>query len=291
MDATPLILRSLLFVPGNKANMLEKSLGFMPDVVLPDLEDSVPDAEKATARDTVRAWLPRLCEVQARVMPRVNSLETPWTRDDLKAVVMPGIYGISIGKVRVPGDIAAVSELIAERESRIGIEIGTLKLIPWLETASAIVHCYEICRASPRIVGVAFGGEDFTNDMGLERLDDERQLLYARSAFCIAARAAGVLALETPFFKFRDDAALCADSLAAKRLGFKGRFAIHPAQIRTIGECFRPSAAEIEQARRIVAAYEAAESEGRGSTSLDGVVIDVPVVKRARGVLALADEG
>lgn len=283
-------LRSLLFVPGNKDNMLEKSLAFAPDVVLPDLEDSVPDAEKANARDTVKRWLPRLLDGPSRVMPRVNSLETPWTEQDLEAVVAPGVYGISVGKIRQPGDIATISNMIAAREVALGLEVGSLVLIPWLETTQAIVHCHEICVASQRIVGVAFGGEDFTNDLGVERLDDENQLLYARSAFCIAARAANVLAFETPFFKYKDDNALRADSLAAKRLGFKGRFAIHPAQLDTIEQCFRPSHAEIEQARRIVAAYEAAEREGRGSTSLDGLVIDVPVVKRARGVLALADD-
>lgn len=283
-------LRSLLFVPGNKDNMLEKSLGFAPDVVLPDLEDSVPDAEKDNARATVRRWLPKLVAGPSRVMPRVNSLETPWTKADLEAVVAPGIYGISIGKIRGPGDVATVSNMMAAREAALGIEVGSLALIPWLETTQAIVHCYDICAASPRIVGVAFGGEDFTNDLGVERLDDENQLLYARSAFCIAARAANVLAFETPFFKFKDDDALRVDCLAAKRLGFKGRFAIHPAQLGTIEQCFRPSDAEIEQAQRIVAAYEKAEREGRGSTSLDGLVIDVPVVKRARGVLALVDE-
>lgn len=283
-------LRSLLFVPGNKDNMLEKSLGFAPDVVLPDLEDSVPDAEKANARETVRRWLPKLISGPSRVMPRANSLETAWTAEDLDAVVQPGIYGVSIGKIRSPGDIAKVSNMIAAREAAVGLEVGSLVLIPWLETTQAIVHCHEICIASPRIVGVAFGGEDFTNDLGVERLDDESQLLYARSAFCIAARAANVLAFETPFFKFRDQDALREDSLAAKRLGFKGRFAIHPAQLETIEQCFKPSAAEIEQARRVVAAFEAAEREGRASTSLDGLVIDVPVVKRARGVLALVDE-
>jgi len=282
------MLRSLLFVPGNKANMLSKSLGFKPDVVLPDLEDSVPDAEKAHARQSVHDFLPRLLDGPSRVMPRVNALDTTWTDDDLAAVVLPGIYGISIGKIRTPGDISEISNRLAKVEARIGIEVGSLRLIPWIETAQAIVACHAICVASPRIVGVAFGAEDFTNDMGIERLDDDNQLLFARSALCIAARAADVLALDTPFFQFRDDEALRANSLAAKQLGFKGRFAIHPSQIETIDACFSPSTEEIAHARRVVAAYEAAEKQGRGSTSLDGRVIDVPVVKRARALLALA---
>ena len=151
------------------------------------------------------------------------------------------------------------------------------------------VNCYDICIASQRIIAIAFGAEDFTHDMSIERSSDETQLLYARSTICIAARAANVLALDTPFFKFRDLEGLREHSIESKQLGFKGRFAIHPAQTNTINECYSPSETELEQARRIVAAFEEAERRGRGSTSLDGLVIDVPVVKRARGVIAVAE--
>lgn len=278
--------RSLLFVPGNKESMLAKAEGFAPDVLVPDMEDSVPDAEKTNARACVRAALARFESHRALVMPRVNALESGFIDADLEAVVGPDIFGISVGKVRSAPDIAAISTLIAKLEAPASIEVGSLKLIPWIETAEAIVRCYEICTASARIVAVAFGAEDFTNDLGIERLDESSQLLYARSALCTAAKAANVPALETPYFKLRDSEGLRESSIAAKRLGFKGRFAIHPDQIPIINECFRPSDAEIEQARRIVAAYEEAERQGRGSTSLDGRVIDVPVVKRAREVLA-----
>jgi citrate lyase subunit beta/citryl-CoA lyase len=121
--------------------------------------------------------------------------------------------------------------------------------------------------------------------MGIERLDDEANTLYARSRICNAARAAGVPALDTPWFRFRDDPGLNENCLTSRRLGFKGRFAIHPEQIDTINRCYAPSDAEIAEAERIVAAFEEAEQRGRGSTSLDGRVIDVPVVKRARAVL------
>ncbi len=283
------VIRSLLFVPGNKPDMLTKSLGLDPDVVVPDMEDSVPDAEKANARHIVASFLSKLAAHPPLVVPRVNALDTGWADDDLQAVVGPHVYGISIGKTRTPGDIAEVSSRLDRLEQRAGLEVGTLKLIPWIETAEAIMRCFEILTASARIVGAGFGAEDYTNDMAIERLDDESQLHYARSAFCTAARAAGVLALDTPWFRFRDTVGLRDNSIAAKHLGFKGRFAIHPAQIETINACFAPSAEEIDQARRVVAAYEEAESRGRGSTSLDGRVIDVPVVKRARALLELAE--
>ena len=281
-------LRSLLFIPGNKEHMLEKAFTSSADAIVPDMEDSVPDAEKAAAAKLIADFLPRLRETGRFVCPRVNALETGLTQSELEAVVGPNIDGISIGKIRSPSDISEVSQRIGALERARGIEHGSIALIPWLETAQAIVEAHAICRSSRRIVAVAFGAEDFTNDMGIEHVEDESNLSFARSSICIAARAAGVAALDTPFFRFRDLEALREHSLRSRGMGFKGRFAIHPAQTEVINECFSPSEAEVAQAQRIVEAYEAAERQGRASTSLDGLVIDVPVVKRARALLALA---
>lgn len=284
-----LIMRSLLFIPGNKKNMLAKASSCQPDVLVPDMEDSVPDGEKPGARATIAEWLGSLASHNALLMPRVNSPRTEWFEDDVAAIVGAGVWGISVGKVDTPADISLISDTVARFERQAGLTLGSLRLIPWIETALAIVNCYEICRASDRVAAVAFGGEDFTADMGIERLDDESNLIHARATICTAARAAGVLALDTPYFQFRDEQGLENSCVAARQIGFKGRFAIHPAQIDTINACFAPSAAEIEQARRIIAAFEDAERLGRGSTSLDGRVIDVPVVKRARDLLAQAN--
>lgn len=283
-------LRSLLFIPGNKPSMLEKGRGFAPDALVPDMEDSVPDAEKANARDVVAAHLPSLHASARRVIPRVNALETGLTEADLAAVVGPHIHGISIGKVNEADDIAEVDRLLTRLERDAGLEQGSLGIIPWVETALAIVHCYEICTASPRLIGAAFGAEDFTNDMQIERSADDSEVAYARNVLCVAARAARIPALDTPFFGFRDQAALRANAAASRRCGFKGKFAIHPAQVEHINAAFAPSDAEIAHARRVIAAFKEAERQGRGSTSLDGQVIDVPVVKRARALLALAED-
>jgi citrate lyase subunit beta/citryl-CoA lyase len=281
-------MRSLLFVPGNKVDMLAKAAGLAPDVLVPDMEDSVPDGEKPAARTAIAAWLPKLASHRALLLPRVNGLRTPWFNDDVAAVAVPGVFGVSVGKVDSALDIESIHQSLAFAEHQAGLEIGQLRLIPWIESAEAVVNCYSICTASERIVAVAFGGEDYAHDMQIERLDDESNVVYARSVICNAARAAGVLALDTPYFRFRDTEGLKASSLAARRLGFKGRFAIHPDQIATIEECFAPTAEEIEQAKRIVAAFAEAERQGRGSTSLDGRVIDIPVVRRARAILAQA---
>jgi citrate lyase subunit beta/citryl-CoA lyase len=283
-------VRSLLFVPGNKDTMLTKALGFSPDALVPDMEDSVPDAEKPAARETIAGRLEQLAGHSALLIPRVNALDTEWFEDDVTAMAVRGVSGLSIGKVESADDIEAIAERLAHAEEAAGLALGSLKLIPWIETALAVVRCFEIASASERIAAIAFGGEDYANDLGIERRDDEANVAYARSAICNAARAARVPALDTPYFQFRDDDGLRISSLAARQLGFKGRFAIHPAQISTINACFSPSAAELEAARRIVAAFEEAERRGRGSTSLDGRVIDVPVVKRARALLRQAGE-
>jgi len=283
-------IRSLLFVPGNKKNMLEKASSYLPDMFVPDMEDSVPDGEKDTARATIQSFLPKLAQTGIPILPRVNSIDTGWTEQDLAAVVGPHIKGISIGKIEGPQDIENVSGLLAKLERANDLTVGSISLIPWLESARALVKCYEICASSRRIIGVAFGAEDYTHDMGIERLDAESEVAYGRNVLCVAARAARVIALDTPYFRFKDDGGLRKNCVQSKQFGFKGRFAIHPAQIDTINEMFSPSEKEIAYARKVVAAFDEAEVTGRGSTSLDGKVIDVPVVKRARALLAMTNK-
>ena len=282
-------LRSLLFVPGNRSNMLEKAMGISPDAYIPDMEDSVPVEEKENARNVIASFLPRLAEVGPLVIPRINSLDTGLLQDDLAAIIGPHIFGVSVGKIQSTRDIDEISNIIEGLEKKAGLEVGAIKLVPWIETAMAIVNAYEICAASPRIVGVAFGAEDFTNDMAIERTEGESEIDYPRRVMCVAARAADVLALDTPYFSFRDPDGLRKNSLDAKGYGFRGKFAIHPAQVDILNESFSPSVDEIENARRVIAAFEEAERSGRGSTSLDGKVIDVPVVKRARQLLESAE--
>ncbi|MGE3540033.1 MAG: CoA ester lyase [Candidatus Tectimicrobiota bacterium] len=283
------VLRSLLFIPGNRVDMLQKAASLRPDAFVPDMEDSVPDDEKAAAREVVKSFVAPLAQGGVRVIPRVNALETGLLEEDLAAVVGPHIYGVSVGKIYTPRDVDSITNMLVRLEQHAGVPTGQTKLLLWIETAMALVHCYEICQASPRIVAVAFGGEDFTNDMGIERSTDDSEVAVPRSLTCVAARAADVLALDTPYFLFRDPEGLQQNALASKKIGFKGKFAIHPSQISIINTTFSPSEAEVAQARRIVAAFEEAARSGRGSTSLDGKVVDVPVVKRARALLEVAE--
>ena len=282
------LIRSLIFVPGNRENMLERARSFDADIIMVDLEDSVPPGEKAAARDLARQWVPALRSEGKRVMVRVNSLDTGLTRGELETVVSPDLYGISLGKVESVRDIRTVDSLLAPLEAAAGLEVGSLHIIPWIETAKALWDARAVAEASPRVVAIAFGAEDFTNDMGIERTDTGEEVSVPRSLVPIAARAAEVGGLDSPFVRFRDPDALREDAQWARRMGYTGKFAIHPAQLEIINETFSPSAEEIEYARRVVEAWEAAEAAGRGSLALDGRMVDVPVVKRAQNLLALA---
>jgi citrate lyase subunit beta/citryl-CoA lyase len=279
------ILRSLLFVPGNTPRMLDRAIGLRPDAFVPDMEDSVPWDEKANARGVTEAYIPELAATGVPVIPRVNSLDSGLLEDDLSAVVGSHVYGVSVGKMDNPEIVAEVARVLDRAESKAGVESGAIRLVPWIESAEAIVKAYDICKSSDRIVAVALGAEDFTNDMEIKRTDGDSELAYARGAMAVAARAAGVLALDTPFFAFRDPVALKANSEMSRAIGFKGRFAIHPAQLDIINGVYSPSEDEVAQARREIEVFEEAVAMGRGSTSLDGKVIDVPVVKRAQALL------
>ncbi len=282
------LLRSIVFVPGNRSNMLERALSFGADIIMVDLEDSVPPGEKSAACELATEWVPRLAEAGKQVMVRVNALETGLAANELSAVVSHDLAGISIGKGNTAWDLQQVDQLLAPLEAKAGLEPGSIKVIPWIETAMAIVHVYEMARASQRIVGIAFGAEDYTNDMGVVRNDFGEECYFARSAVAVAARAAGVAGLDGPFVGFRDPDGLRTDASAARRMGYTGKFAIHPAQIDIINETFSPKPEDVAYARRVVEAWDEAEAAGRGSLSIDGRMVDVPVVKRAQNLLAQA---
>ena len=283
------LFRSVIFVPGNRANMLERARTFNADILMVDLEDSVPPGEKTAARDLAKEWVPTLRREGQRVMVRVNSLDTGLTRPELESVVSPDLYGISLGKVESTWNIRDVDRMLRAIESQAGVELGSTKIVAWTETASALVDARDIGAASSRVIALAFGAEDFTNDMGIERSDTGEEVQVPRSLVPVAARAANVASLDSPFVRFQDPDALRADAKRARQMGYTGKFAIHPSQIDIINEVFSPSPEEIAYARQVTEAWEQAEAEGRGSLAMDGRMVDVPVVKRAQNLLAFAD--
>ena len=269
--------------------MLERARTFNSDIVLIDLEDSVPPAEKAAARELAAEWVPNLSSDGRNVMVRVNSLETGLTRQEIDAIIGPELVGISIGKSESTWEIQEVDRIVSAAETRTGVEPGQIKLIPWIENASAVMAAQQMALASPRVIAIAFGAEDYTNDMGIERTDSGEEVAVPRAMVPIAARAAGVASLDSPFVRFRDPEALKQDCRVSRRLGYTGKFAIHPAQLETINDSFSPAPEEVAYARKAVESWQQAEAQGRGSVDLGGRMIDVPVFKRAQNLLALAE--
>jgi citrate lyase subunit beta/citryl-CoA lyase len=284
-----LLFRSLMFVPGNRKNMLEKATAFDADFVVPDLEDSVPVSEKDNARTAVREMVPVLASHNQRIIVRINSRDTGLTEKDIEAVASDELYGISVGKVESVEDVKYYDELLSQAEAHNSMQLGTLKLVLWIENAKAVLYAYQICRASPRVVAATFGAEDYTRDMGIQRSESGDELFFPRATVALGARAAGVVPLDTPYVKFRDIPGLEQDIRAVLRLGYKGKFAIHPVQLEPVNRLFGPQPDEVVYARKVVQAWDKAAAEGRGSIDLDGVMIDMPVVKRARDLLALAE--
>ena len=270
--------------------MLEKAAGFATDAVVADLEDSVPMTEKAAARDLVADMVPALAKAGQRVIVRVNSLDTGLAEDDIAAVVHPDVFAVSVGKITSPADISDYSRLLDAAEKSAGVTVGQTRLVLWIETAAAVQHAYDIACASERIAAITFGAEDYTRDVGIRRTSSGEEVRVPRSLVALAAHAAGVTPLDTPYVNFRDSDGLESDIAEAAQLGFKGKFAIHPAQLGPIRRLFGPQPDEIEYARRVMAAWETASAEGRGSLDLDGAMVDVPVVERARNTLAEAAE-
>ena len=279
-------MRSLLFIPGNKPNMLEKGAGLPADALVLDLEDSVPPEEKANARSIVSEFVPKLAD--KRLFVRVNGMETQWVRDDIRGIISRQIEGVSIGKMESAGMAQELAGILSEEERRAGVPEGHVRIIAWIETAKGVLAAGEIAKATPRIFGIAFGAEDFTADMGITRTKGGEEVAVARSLIAIAGRAADVLAFDTPDPDFRDIPGLVAEATRAKALGFKGKFAIHPAQIGPINDLFQPSKAEIEYARRVVAVFDEARAKGSAAIALDGKMVDTPVWKRAVKLLEVA---
>ncbi|SVD03857.1 uncharacterized protein METZ01_LOCUS356711, partial [marine metagenome] len=219
------------------------------------------------------------------------ALDTGLLEEDMEAAITPYTFGINVGKVDTIWHVKEVEKIVGAVEKRKGLENGQIKLVLFIESALAVVNAYGICASSDRIIAAALGAEDFTVDMGTERTEEGSEVLMPRAMVAMAARAAEILPLDIVYTNFRDEEGLRRDTQLGKSLGYKGKFAIHPAQVDPINELLSPLPDEIEYARKVVQAFEEAEANGRGSTSLDGKMIDVPIVKRARSLLAAVEAG
>lgn len=281
--------RTMLYLPGNNPNMLARGYLFGSDGLILDLEDAVAMSEKDTARILVSAFLRRGEFGSCEVTVRINGIDTEYWRKDLDAVVRhPRLDGIRAPKVEDVNTVKTLDEELSRLEDKYGIPQGKLKLFCLLETAKGIWNAYDIATASPRVAAIIPGGEDLRADLRTERSADETELEWARRMLVFAARAAGVDPLDTVFSRVTDDEGLRKETTFIKQLGFAGKSIIHPNQVKIIHQVYDPTPAEIARAQKIIAAAKDAAARGQGAVSVDGKMVDIPVVKRAEYVLIRA---
>jgi citrate lyase beta subunit len=270
--------RSLLYVPASSEAMMRKAGTRGADVLIVDLEDGVlPEAKDAARARVERLWTEVDSGGPERLL-RVNPPDTPWHEADLAATARIRPNGVVLPKSESPEKIGAVAR-----------RLGDLPLFLMVETARGVLAAAELARVA-RVAGLLFGAADFRESVRASREPDEGELMLARGTLVLAARAAGISIFDTPFFEYRDEAGLERSAHRARALGFDGKTAIHPGQVATINRVFAPTDAEIERARKIVLALEAAAREGRGVATVDGEMVEALHLAEARRTLARASQ-
>ncbi|MFA5007494.1 MAG: CoA ester lyase [Candidatus Izemoplasmatales bacterium] len=274
-----------LFVPGNNPAMLQNADVFGADAVILDLEDAVAVAEKDAARELLKEYLKTWDFGKLEVMVRVNSLASGWLEADLEAVVCEKLAAIVYPKAAVEV-LYDVDDLLSRVETRKGLE-RKIGIVPIVETAQGVVETDDLVYM-PRIEGVLLGAEDLAADMEFERTKEGAELAYPRARVAFACRSEEIASIDTPFTDVNDEIGLERDARTAKSLGFTGKAVIHPNQIETVRRVFAPTEAEIRWATRILSAAKEADRKGLGAFSLDGRMVDRPIVVRAEKILLRA---
>lgn len=272
------LLQSWLFVPGHRQAMIDKASGLGADALIFDLEDGVPATEKETARAQIASALADADTTPLYV--RTHAASHTELSNDLDAIVGPGLTGLVLPKVSAAEDIVELSAALSQSERQAEIPAGQIDILALIESARGLIHAPAIAAADPRMAGLLFGAEDFALDTHADAADD---FLFARSALVIAAASAGIQAIDRAHLEMDDAAGLSASTGRSRRLGFTGKLLIHPRQITPVHDAFCPSADELAYAQRVLAAFD----EDSGSIVVDGRMVDLPVVERARQTLAL----
>lgn len=284
-----LVRRSVLILPVNVPKFVEKAYARGADAIELDLEDSVPLAGKDAARAMVRDALSQAAKGGADVLVRINK---PYALalKDLEACVWPGLDAVHFPKAESAREIVTLDRLIGELEKARGIPAGSVQLSIAIETALGLHNALAIAVASPRITDIALGPEDYTLDIGVEPSKEGRELFYGKAKMIVVARLAGVQPLGTmgSIADYRDVDGWAASIRQARQMGYVGAACIHPAQVAPLNRFFSPLIAEVATARKLVAAFEAAEADGRASVGVDGKMVDIPVAQRAQRILTRA---
>ena len=280
--------RSLLFTPGDSHRKIKKGLTTDADCVILELEDGVAFSRKEEARQIVADALTTLDFGHTERLVRINARDTGLAEADLAATLEGRPDGYLIPKVDSPDTIQWVSNLIAEKENQQGWPSGEIKVMAIIESALAVMNLREIANADTRLVALMFGAEDLAGDMGATRTAAGWEGFYAKSAVVTAAAAYGLDAIDTPHINIRDTSDLAAAAQQSLEMGYSGKLAIHPNQIETINQIFTPSAEAIAAAERLLKAYDDQAASGQGAFTLDGKMVDMPMVRTANKIMEKA---
>jgi citrate lyase subunit beta/citryl-CoA lyase len=278
-------VRSLLTVPANRPDLAAKATRAAPDAVFLDLEDAVPPGAKEAARAIARSATRELIHGHPAlaVFVRVNAVASPWFEADVADGLLRDLTGVVVPKLESSAEVDAVAASLG----RAGL--GELPVMAGIETARGVAHVEEVLCGPVR--WCYFGAEDFVADMGGVRTAENREVLYARSRVALAARIAEVHAIDQIVADFRDEARYLVDASEGRALGYQGKLCIHPAQVALAHKTFTPSTNEVDRARRLLAAYEAAAARGEATLAFEGEMVDEPMARRARTTLEAAREG
>lgn len=278
------MLRSILFTPGDDRRKIEKAFTAGADAVTICLEDAVAYSKKEAARETVKEVLKSPAPVP--VFVRINAASSSYILRDLLQVTGLPLAGLMLAKAETAEEVRQVDWLLGLIEDEREIPRNTTVLIPFIESSGGVLRSYEIA-SCPRVKTLAFGGVDFSQDLGLGYPAESDGLFYARSRLAVSSQAAKIEPpLDTVFPDIKNTARLTEEAVTAKKLGFQGKLVIHPAQVNPVNDVFSPGAEELAYARKVVEAFNEAEAKGTAVIQLDGKMIEYPIVRRARRILS-----
>ncbi|MFC6206833.1 citrate (pro-3S)-lyase subunit beta [Levilactobacillus tongjiangensis] len=280
--------RTMMFVPGNNPAMVKDAGIYGADSIMFDLEDSVSLPEKDAARVLVYEALQTQDYGNAELVVRVNGQDTPFYDNDVKAMVKAGIDVIRLPKAESPEMVEKLDQDIAAAEKQFGREAGSTHLMAAIESAKGVLRAADIAASSDRMIGIALSAEDYTTDMKTHRYPDGKELEFARNMVLHAARAAGVAAFDTVFTNMDDTEGFYRETEYIHQLGFDGKSLVNPRQIPMVNKVYEPKAAEIKNAKNVINAIQEAKLKGSGVISMNGQMVDRPVVLRAQRVMSLA---
>lgn len=280
--------RTMMFLPASNPGMVKDAYIYGADSLMFDLEDAVAVTEKDSARFLIYNALKTIDYGNTELVVRINGLDSPFGREDIEAVVRAGVHVIRLPKTETKEDIHAVEAVIEEVERKCGREVGSTKMMAAIESPIGVINAFEIATASKRLIAVALGAEDYVTNLKTKRYPDGMELLGARSQIIIAARAAGIYALDTVYTEVDNEEGFRREVELIKQLGFDGKSVINPRQIKPVHEIYTPSEKEINKSISIVRAAKEAEEKGLGVISVNGKMVDKPIVERAERILQLA---